>query len=61
MPTRDNGGPFNDAKLIDVIACVIYAFQAIDVDAIQPSAQQAYEKADELIAEKRRREQTKEA
>ena len=58
MPTRDNGGPFADVKLIDVIALVIYAFQGIDVDAKETSVQQAYAKADDLIVEKRRREQT---
>lgn len=59
MLTKDNGGPFADAKLIDVMALVIYAFQSIDVDSKETSAQQAYGKADELIAEKRRREQSK--
>ena len=59
MPTRDNGGPFADVKLIDVIALVIYAFQGIDVDAKETSVQQAYAKADDLIVEKRRREQQK--
>lgn len=57
---RDNGGPFTEAKLIDVMALVIYAFQVIDVDSKDSAAKQAYDKADELIAERQRRSQTKE-
>jgi len=57
---RDNGGPFNEAKLVDIVAMVIYALQEVDSSSVDSPAKQAYDAADELIAEKRRREQTKE-
>lgn len=43
---RDNGGPFSEAKLLDIAAILIFSMQDV-------TAKEAYERASLLIKEKR--------